>query len=94
MSNHNTLGEWSDGEDDWIFEINEHEVLREFNKSNTEDGIDEWSNSEDDETIRNINEDEILRTVNDEHTGRGEKRKTLNVNLSDSEDESSLCASD
>ena len=93
MSNYNTLGEWSDGEDEWIFEINEHEVLQEFNKSNTEDGSDEWSNSEDDELIRNINEDEILRGVNDEHeletkhTGQGEKRQ--NVNLSDSEDEPS-----
>ena len=92
MSNHNTLGEWSDAEDDWIFEINEHEVLREFNKSNTEDGIDEWSDSEDDERIRNINEDEILHSVNDEHDSEDEptsskKRKNSNVNLSDSEDE-------
>ena len=93
MSNYTSLGEWSDGEDDWIFEINEHEVLREFNKSNTEDGIDDWNNSEDDELIRNINEDEILRGVNDgqtletKHTGQGEKRQ--NVNLSDSEDEPS-----
>ena len=84
MSNYTSLGEWSDSEeDDLIRNINEDEVLREFNKSNTEDGIDEWSNSEDDERIRNINEDEILRSVNDEHTGRGQKRKTL----SDSEDE-------
>ena len=84
MSNYTSLGEWSDGEDDWIFEINEHEVLHQFNN-------DEWNNSEDDELIRNINEDEILRGVNDEHeletkhTGQGEKRH--NVNLSDSEDE-------
>ena len=89
MSNYTSLGEWSDGEDDWIFEINEDEVLRRFNKINTEDGIDEWSDSEDDELIRNINEDEILRGVNDdlehEQTRRGEKRH--NVNLSDSEDE-------
>ena len=103
MSNYTSLGEWSDSEeDDLIRNINEDEVLRRFNKINTEDGIDEWSdseeddlirninedevlwdNSEDDELIRNINEDEILRCVNDEHTGRGEKRKTL----SDSEDE-------
>ena len=82
MSNNNTLGEWSDGEDDWIFDKNLTNVC------------DEWS-SEDDELIRNINEDEILRGVNDEHkletkhTGRGEKRKGQNVNLSDSEDEPS-----
>ena len=116
MSNHNTLGEWSDGEDDWIFEIDEGAILQEVNKgewSNSEDdelirnideevilrglfgndyiprGSDEWSTSEDDELIRNISEDEILRSVNDEHTGRGEKRKGQNVNLSDSEDEPS-----
>ena len=83
MSNNNTLGEWSDGEDDWIFDENLTNVC------------DEWSSSEDDELIRNINEDEILRGVNDEHkletkhTGRGEKRKGQNVNLSDSEDEPS-----
>ena len=116
MSNNNTLGEWSDGEDDWIFEIDEGAILQEVNKgewSNSEDdelirnideevilrglfgndyiprGSDEWSTSEDDELIRNISEDEILRSVNDEHTGRGEKRKGQNVNLSDSEDEPS-----
>ena len=50
----NPLGEWSDGEDDWIFEIDEDEILRRVN-----DG--EWNNSEDDESVRNINVDEILR---------------------------------
>ena len=44
-----TLG---DGEDEWIFEIDEDEILRR---------LDEWNNSEDDELIRNINVDEILR---------------------------------
>ena len=61
------------------------------------DEIDEWSNSEDDELIRNINGGEILRSVNgnDEHeielgqTGRGGKRKVRDVNLSDSEGEPS-----
>ena len=68
--------EWGDSEDDELIRnINEDEVLRKFNH--------EWGDSEDDELIRNINEDEILPCVNDEHTGRGEKRKTL----SDSEDE-------
>ena len=75
MSKHTSLGEWSDGEDDWIFDENLTNVC------------DEWYSSQDDELIRNINEDEILRGVNDEHTGRGEKRQ--NVNLSDSEDEPS-----
>ena len=64
----NTLGVWSDGEDDWIFEIDEDEILRGLNDNgelipNIDE--DEWSNSEDDELIRNINEDEILRGLND-----------------------------
>ena len=44
----NTLGEFSDGKDDFVFEI------------------DEWSNSEDDDLIRNINEDEVLCGLNDD----------------------------
>ena len=67
MANH-TLGEWSDGEDDWIFQIDEDEFLRRLNDNdelvhNIDE--DEWNNSEDDELIRNINEDEILRGLND-----------------------------
>ena len=53
MANH-TIGEWSDGEDDWIFQIDEDEILRRLDEG-------EWNNSEDDELIRNINVDEILR---------------------------------
>ena len=52
-NNNNTLGEWSDGDDDWVFEINEN--LREPNVS------DEWSDKEEDELIRSINEDVFLR---------------------------------
>ena len=59
----NTLGEWSDGEDEWIFDIDEDGILRKYN--NGGDPIpnvsDEWSNSEDDELIRNINEEVFLR---------------------------------
>ena len=59
----NTSGEWSDGEDEWIFEIDEDEILRGLN--NGGDPIpnvsDEWSNSEDDELIRNISEEVFLR---------------------------------
>ena len=63
----NTLGEWSDGEDDWIFEIDEDEILRGLNNDgDLVPNIDEWSNSEDDELIRNINEDEILRGLNND----------------------------
>ena len=39
----NTLGEWSDGDDDWIWGIDEN-ALRE------------WSDSDDDEIVRNIEE--------------------------------------
>ena len=41
----NTLGEWSDGDDSWIFEVDE----------NT---LGDWSDSEDDEIIRNIVEND------------------------------------
>ena len=40
----NTLGEFSDGEDEWVFEIDN----------------DLWNGSEDDNVIRSINEDEVL----------------------------------
>ena len=85
MSNYTSLGEWSDSEeDDLIRNIDEEAILRGlFGNDYIPRGTEEWSDSEDDERIRNINEDEILRCVNDEHTGRGEKRKTL----SDSEEE-------
>ena len=39
----NTLGEWSDGDDDWIFDIDENSLW-------------DWSDSEDDEIIRGIQE--------------------------------------
>ena len=58
----NTLGEWSDGEDDWIWEIDESVFLPETKATNT---LGEWSDSEDDELIRNINEEEVLRRLND-----------------------------
>ena len=53
MANNNTLGEWSDGDDDWIFEIDEN--LCGPNVS------DEWSDKEEDELIRSINEEVFLR---------------------------------
>ena len=94
----NTLGEWSDGEDEWIFQIDEDEILRRLDEG-------EWGSSKDDELIRNINVDEILRglfgngdqeptsNTNDElereQTGRGVKRKAENqdVDSSDSEED-------
>ena len=41
---HNTLGEWSDGDDEWIWEIDERE----------------WSNPEADDVIRNIETEEMI----------------------------------
>ena len=45
----NTLGEFSDGEDDFVFDIDEN--------------VWEWSDPEADDIIRNINEEEILADV-------------------------------
>ena len=67
----NTLGEFSDGEDDWIWEIDESTFLPEIMGTNTlgefSDDEWEWSNSEDDDLIRNINEDEVLCGLNDDN---------------------------
>ena len=41
----NTLGEWSDGDDDWIFEIDESTFLPQTTQPNT---LGEWSDGEDD----------------------------------------------
>ena len=56
----NTIGEWSDGEDEWIFEIDEDEILRRLDEG-------EWNNTQDDELIRNIDEEEILRGLFGNH---------------------------
>ena len=81
----NTLGEFSDGEDDFVFQIDESvwnnseeddELIRSINEDEVLNQIqsDEnvWNNSEeDDDVIRSINEDEVLNQI-----GRGEKRKS------------------
>ena len=41
----NTLGEWSDGDDDWIWEIDESTFLPETKATNT---LGEWSDGDDD----------------------------------------------
>ena len=88
----NTLEEFSDGEDDWVFEIDndiwndseDDNVIRSINEDEVlnQTGLlakdDLWNDSEDDDLIRSINEDEVLN-----QTGRGEKRK------SDGQDEES-----
>ena len=66
----NTLGEWSDGDDEWIWEIDDWE----------------WNDPEDDDIIRNIDQnvlcdcsdsesDDIIRNI-DVQTGGGKKRKS------------------
>ena len=38
----NTLGEWSDGDDDWVFEIDEQNFLPNNTLGQWSDGDDEW----------------------------------------------------
>ena len=72
----NTLGEWSDGDDDWIWEIDESTFM-------------EWSDPEADDIIRNIDEnascdwsdpevDDAQCLINVQ-TGGGKKRKSDEV---------------
>ena len=76
-----TLGEWSDGEDEWVFDVDENnlwewndseadEIIRNVQESDqtTRGENDEWNDSGDDEIIRGIQESDQV--------GRGEKRKT------------------
>ena len=70
----NTLAEFSDGEDDWVFEIDndlwnnseDDNVIRSINEDEVlnQTGLlamdDLWNNSEDDDLIRSIDEDEVL----------------------------------
>ena len=84
----NTLGEFSDGEDGFVFEIDENvwnnseeddELIRSIDEDQVLNqagpfGVDEnvWNNSEED--------DELIRSIDEDHvlnqTGRGEKRKS------------------
>ena len=66
----NTLGEWSDGNDDWIWDVNEN-TLGEWSDGNddwiwdvNENTLGEWSDPEGDDIIRNV------------QSGRGEERKS------------------
>ena len=85
----NTLGEFSDGEDDFVFEIDESlwsdpeadDIIRNINEE--EVLARAYGNDDDDDVIRNINEEEVLRRVygndideDEVQTGRGEKRKS------------------
>ena len=77
----NTLGEFSDGEDDFVFEIDENlwnndeddDLIRNINEDEVLAGV-YGNDDEDDDLIRNIDEEEVLTEVT--QTGRGEKRKS------------------
>ena len=69
----NTLGEWSDGDDDWIWEIDESSFM-------------EWSDPEADDIIRNIDETAFMERsdpgaddIINVQTGGGKKRKSDEV---------------
>ena len=65
----NTLGEFSDGEDDFVFEIDENlwsdpeadDLIRNINEEEVLGGV--YGNDDDDDVIRNIDEDEVLAGV-------------------------------
>ena len=87
----NTLGEFSDGEDDFVWQIDENlwnnteddNLIRNINEDEALTEL--YGNDDDDELIRNVDEDEALAEWPEgEQMGRGEKRK------SDEQDEQSL----
>ena len=55
MTENNSLNEWSDGEDDWIFGIKENNTTREGDSW-------EWSDPEADDIIRNMIVDDSERS--------------------------------
>ena len=67
----NTLGEFSDGEDDFVFQIDENswewsdpeadDLIRNINEEEVLAGV--YGNDDDDDLIRNINEEEALARV-------------------------------
>ena len=73
----NTLGEWSDGDDDWIFDVDENgnNTLGEWS-----DGDDDWIFDVDENNSGDWSDPEVDEIISDiqesEQTGRGEKRKS------------------
>ena len=67
----NTLGEFSDGEDDFVFQVDENlwewsdpeadDLIRNINEEEVLAGV--YGNDDDDDLIRNINEEEVLAGV-------------------------------
>ena len=92
MAENNTLEEWSDGEDDWVWDINENNTLGEWSDGeddmvwNVDSDLWEWSDPEADDIIRNMVVDdsdlseccdpETDDITRDIQTGRGVKRKS------------------
>ena len=87
----NTLGQWSDSDDDWIWDVNENtlgewfdpetdDIIRNMNLNNST--LSDWNDPEADDIIRNINFNESTLSdwndpqADDIQTGRGEKRKS------------------
>ena len=67
----NTLGEWSDGDDSWIFEVDENTL------GDWSDGDDSWIFEVDENWCDSEDDDEIIRNVvENDQLGRGEKRKS------------------
>ena len=91
----NTLDEWSDGEDDWVFQIDidlwndteDDDLIRSINedKALNQTGPiemdDLWNDTEDDDLIRSINEDEVLN-----QTGLIEMDEDVRNNSEDDDD--------
>ena len=67
----------SEGEDDWVWEVDESVFFTPT--------LEEWNNIDEDELIRNIDEDSVLRGL-DEQTGRGKKRKAENQDVEQEQD--------
>ena len=70
MDKYTSLGEWSDGDDDWVWEIDEEAILKQLNDGKDGDPIPNVS-GEDQEH---------------EQTGRGVKRKAENQNEEQEQD--------
>ena len=79
----NTLGEWSDGDDDWIWDTNQNNTLGEWSDgdddwvwdTNENNALGEWSDGDDD-WVRDIDSVLWSEPSNIIQTGRGKKRKS------------------
>ena len=98
---HNTLGEWSDGDDSWIFEVDENTLgewsdgddswifeVDENTLGGWSDGDDSWIFEVDENALDDSEDGEIIRDVaENDRSGRGEKRKNNDDGDDDDEEE-------